>query len=423
MKLPKILLGLAVWSASIATAYYMGLQVTSESSTVEAPGSDRSVTNQTSIDFTDQSESEAPLEVATSFFDDSKLNLEDAIGEFDRLTEEQTRDLLAQAFALPETDFRRSRFIRELLVQLAETAPEDALAMAAGIESLRESEEARISILEVWAENDPLATLEWARLALVSEPLRAQRSQLVAIYEGYAKNNPQAAFAAALQLPNESSFEQRIKSRALEEILEEQISSGGLLEAKIQVELLEEGPIKSALLNELVDEWASHDPVGAAAYVESLGENATDRMKTNLLSEWAESDPAAAAAWLDNSDFEENTLSQASSAIIREWTRYDMAASAEWLNTQPASPALDRAVISYTYQAAQEDPANAITWAESIENDSMRNRMMQHVAGNWKAEDPEAFQTYLDSSEFDEKQLERLQNAQPIQMGRRRGRP
>ena len=135
------------------------------------------------------------------------------------------------------------------------------------------------------------------------------------------------------------------------------------------------------------------------------------------------SDPAAAAAWLDNSDFEENTLSQASSAIIREWTRYDMAASAEWLNTQPASPALDRAVISYTYQAAQEDPANAITWAESIENDSMRNRMMQHVAGNWKAEDPEAFQTYLDSSEFDEKQLERLQNAQPIQMGRRRGRP
>jgi len=170
----------------------------------------------------------------------------------------------------------------------------------------------------------------------------------------------------------------------------------------------------------LVDEWASFDPEGAAAYVESLGEDVPSSIKTRLLGEWAENDPEAAAAWLSAREFDEETLSRASTAIIREWTRYDMAASAEWLNSQPSSPALDRAVMSYTYRAAQEDPANAMTWAESIGNDWMRTRMMQHVAGSWKNEDPESFQSYIDKSEFDEAQKKQLQEAKPFR-GRGRG--
>ncbi|HKK18004.1 MAG TPA: hypothetical protein VJ952_04910, partial [Opitutales bacterium] len=117
-------------------------------------------------------------------------------------------------------------------------------------------------------------------------------------------------------------------------------------------------------------------------------------------------------------EVDEQTLGRASTAIIRQWTRYDMAASAEWLNSQPSSPELDRAVMSYTYRAAQEDPESAMTWAESISNDRMRGRMMQHVAGNWKNDDPEGFQSYLDSANLGEEQKKQLEAGREIRGGR-----
>jgi len=243
---------------------------------------------------------------------------------------------------------------------------------------------------------------------------------LLAIYRGYAAANPQAAFTAALAMPAGNSAQQRTQTAALQTIIKQQIASGGLLDAKLQVEQLEDGGMKNTLLSELVDEWAEYDPQGAAAYVESLGADAPASITTRLVGEWAENDPAAAAAWLSARELDEDTLSRASTAIIREWTRYDMAASAEWLNSQPSSPALDRAVMSYTYRAAQEDPANAMTWAESIGNDWMRTRMMQHVAASWKNDDPDSFQSYIQNSEFDQAQKKQLQEAQPFR-GRGRG--
>ncbi|MGB1127643.1 MAG: hypothetical protein ACPG3X_04655 [Opitutales bacterium] len=216
-----------------------------------------------------------------------------------------------------------------------------------------------------------------------------------------------------------NSGQRRLQTHALEAIIEQQIQDGGLLAAKLQVELLEEGPRKHALLTVLIDQWAAYDPEAAAAYVASLGENASSQVKAALLGEWAENDPEAAAAWLSAREVEEETLSRASTAIIRQWTRYDMAASAQWLNAQPDSPALDRAVMSYTYRAAQEDPAKAMTWAESIDNKWMRERMMQHVAGSWKADDPEAFKSYLDVSNLNDEEKKRLSEAEELHGGRR----
>lgn len=349
----------------------------------------------------------------------SQEDLGEALRQAEDLDEAGKRELLAEAFALPETDYRRSRMIRSLLGQIAESAPLDALAMANEIGSLRDTQRARETILETWAKNDPVAALAWAQVNLANEPLRSQSSQMLAIYRGYAETNPQAAFAAALAMQVDGTGQKRLQTYALEEIITQQINNGGLLEAKLQVELLEDGPNKNSLLSELVDRWASYDPEGAAAYVESLGDDAPTSAKTRLLGEWAENDPAAAAAWLSAREVDENTLGHASSAIIREWTRYDMAASAEWLNSQPTSPALDRAVMSYTYRAAQEDPANAMTWAESIDNSWMRNRMMQHVAANWKNDDPKAFQSYIENSELEDEQKKKLQEAEASHRGGR----
>lgn len=419
MKPKTFLLGLFTWLASVGVAYYIGLKFNSPESIDPEQIRVAEITTPIEEKNAERVEPEVPAKSIDSILAESGIDLDEALRQARELSESDQRALLNEAFALPSSDYRRSRMIRSLLSQLAETAPSEALALAGEIGSLRETERARVAILEVWATNDPVAALNWAETELSNEPLRSQSSQLLAIYRGYAKTNPQAAFSAALAMKTEGTGQARVQLYALEEIIEQQIENGGLLDAKLQVEMLEDGSIKNNLLSELVDEWASFDPEGAAAYVDSLGDKVSGSIKARLLGEWAENDPAAAAAWLSNKEVDENTLSRASTAIIREWTRYDMAASAEWLNSQPTSPALDRAVMSYTYRAVQEDPESAMTWAESIDNDWMRNRMMQHVAGTWKNDDPDSFRSYLDKSEFNEDQKKKLEESSPMNGGRR----
>lgn len=418
MKSQKILLGLFVWLASVGVAYFVGLKFNA-SEAVDIENSRKSPVQPTLAEQTPENiEPEASRVSIGSLMEASQKDLDETLRQAEDLSETDKRALLAEAFALPASDYRRARMIRSLLSQLAETAPRDALAMAGEIGSLRETERARVAILEVWAGKDPAAALAWAEVELADEPLRTQSRQLIAIYRGYADNNPKAAFAAALAMPTENRGQERIQNYALEEIIEQQIENGGLIDAKLQIELMEESSAKDSLLSELVDEWASFDPTGAAAYVDSLSAEVAASLAPRLAGEWAENDPEGAAAWLSAQELDENNLSRASTAIIREWTRYDLAASAEWLNSQPSSPALDRAVMSYTYRAAQEDPAGAMTWAESIDNNWMRTRMMQHVAANWKEEDQESFQSFIDSSEFDEDQKKQLQEGRSFR-GRR----
>lgn len=407
MKPLPLLLGLAVWSASLAGAYYLGnlpaRQAAGSDSSKAGPAKTAGGARPGATHYTPRAGLDASADPAGEAGD-----LTAASG---KRSESAIRAELAEAFALPANDYRRSRVIREALSELAEIAPLEALSLADQIGSLRESEQARRAILETWGRNDPEAALMWAQEALANQPLGSRYEQMMAIYRGYGQNNPQAAFNSALALSAEGRTDQRIRSRALQEIIEVQIENGGLNAARQQIEQLEDEALRARLTREMIDEWAGFDPLAAAAYVEGMGDAADARVRASLLGEWAENDPAAAAAWLSQQNFDEETIGRASAEIIREWTRYDMAASAEWLNSLPSSPELDRAVMSYTFRAAQEDPANAMSWAESINNDNMRTRMMERVAGSWKAEDPEGFQKYLQTSNFTEEQRQMLENA------------
>ncbi len=410
MKRSTLLLCFIVWFTSLLTAYYIGsLGQEPEASTPKAEKTKLVSNTASKTDTVEEDTLPEDTESALqSFLNGDTLSVEEALREIPTLTGEATRQLLGEAFAMPKSDPNRSRLIRELLSQLAETEPVAALELASQIESLRDSERARISVLEVWGKNDPAAALAWANNALADEPGRARSSQLSAIYRGYAASNPEAAFQQALAI----SGDNRLRNRLLDDVIEIQIESGGLQAAKLAVDLISDPNMQNNLRRELVDEWAQFDPEAAANYVLSLGEEADSRLKTELVSEWAESDPAAAAAWLSALPEDDPAIARASAEIVQEWTRYDLAASAEWLNSLPASPELDRAVISYTFRAAEEDPGTAMTWAESIDDDRRRTWMMERVAATWKEQDAEAFKSYLDGSELTAEQRKTLEEAQ-----------
>ncbi|NBB80414.1 MAG: hypothetical protein GVY36_13400 [Verrucomicrobia bacterium] len=418
MKPKSLLLYLGVWSLSLAIAYYLGSRGQSESVS-DAAESSASIPEIIPTSIKSSSEraptiSEPTQNALKSYLGGESVSFQDALVDVARLSGENSRLLLADAFALPVSDPNRPRLIEKLLSQLAKTEPLTALQIASEITSLRDSEDARAAILEVWGRTAPAAAIAWANDALAGEPTRARSTQLTAIFQGYATTNPQAAFAQALALDENM----RLKTRLLGEVIEAQIQSGSLEVAKMSVESVTDPELRESLRNDLIDEWAEFDPIAASTYLETLGEDATSRLKRSLVSEWAESDPAAAAAWLGQLDPDDPAVARASAAIIRQWTRFDLAASAEWLNSLPDSPDLDRAVASYAFRAAEEDPAAAMTWAGSIKNNRRRSWMMERVAGTWKEQDAETFQSYLDSADLSEAQRGRLENANTRGRGR-----
>ena len=406
MKRSSLVLYLAVWFASIALAFLIGRALSSTGTSTEQTASEALSAAQLQ-----EAVRSATARVDTAGAATGEAEAEDTFEQLRTQSSAMTRQLLNAALAVPISDPGRSETINQLLEQLAASDPLAALEFADGIASLRDAERARNNILEVWASNEPMAALAWADSALADVPYNLRNSQMEAIIRGFAETNPKGAFNYANALSEATTSELRLKNRLLSEVIETQIGGGGLAEAQTTIALMPDGPSKENLQRELVNEWAAFDPLSAAAYVQGLGSDASTDMKTALIGEWAESDPAAAAAWLSNLSTEDPAYSHATTQITREWTRYDLTASSEWLNSLPASPELDRAVATYTYRAAQEDPPTAMSWAESINNANMRNRMMQQVAANWKNDDPEGFTSYLDNSDLNEKEREKLETA------------
>lgn len=407
MKSSSLILCLALWSASLVGAYFYGSskQNAPEQAATVAKNEKKERTVAIEVD-KEALETETAESQLVAYLKGEAVTLQEALEDISSLPAGEARLLLNDAFALPASDPNRSRMIRELIEHLAETDPLGALEIANSIESLRDSERARIAALEVWGRNDPASALAWANHALADEPHRSRHSKLDAIYRGYAETNPQAAFQQAMLIEDN-----RLTTGILEDVIATQIENGGLEAAKLRIDTLNDPELQSRLRRELVDEWASYDPVSASKYVDSLGEDASSYLKANLVEEWAESDPAAAAAWLSSLDPSDPAIARASADLIQEWIRYDLTASAEWLNSLEPSSELDRAVVSYTFRAAEEDPATAMSWAESIEDDRRRTWMMERVAGTWKEQSPETFESYLADADLTAEQKETLSNA------------
>lgn len=403
MKLPTRFILMMVWLATVLAAFAIGrgLQLVVENHTITSK----------SIESSNVKKNDLSSEYGSVQLEITEDLLPKTQEDVNFYLEVESKESLEGAFLLPLTNPKRANIIKDLLVQMASDQPELALLEATKIASVRDQERAINSILQAWGATNPNAALSWADSHIDQIPKQVMNRKFMAIFRGYAQSDPTAAFAQAYGMKEATNVERRLKNNILSEVIEMQVRQGGLVLARATVESMQDGDTKNRLLTEMVDEWAEYDPTAAAKYVKSLGESATTWMKASLISEWAESDPISAADWLSNLDIEDPAFGRGTASIIREWSQYDLSASAEWLNTLPASPQLDRAVASYTFRAAQEDPANAMSWAESISNERMQGYLMERVAANWKDQDPSAFAVYLESSEFSDEIKERLENA------------
>ena len=84
--------------------------------------------------------------------------------------------------------------------------------------------------------------------------------------------------------------------------------------------------------------------------------------------------------------------------IVSRWASMDARAAGEWLGKQPQGPELDGAVSQYATMVVSRDPASAMEWARSVQNETGRADTISQVYRQWKAKDTAAADAALNAS-------------------------
>ncbi len=414
----------ASWAVTVGAAYWLGSAFSSEESAGSASATLPGITPKKSgsAPATNRYESltsSGAEDVANPLSSFESLNAkstpeaiaeaEEAMKQLHPWEAEQALEALRQA---PPSQ-QRDRMMVELLELWAQQNPTDALAYVDNLQSLRLRDRATEDILETWGKTDASAAMSWLNENSSDLPQRILNDRILAVIEGYAEADPEGAFNYTTSLPTDTSMQRRLRQRALRESVQQLVEHNQVNTAMSLISNLTDSNEQQDVFGELIGEWAEYDPVAASKYLDQLGPEVASDARRELIRSWADYDPVAAAEWLSKLPPDTEETGQLVSDLVGRWTQYDLDASAEWLNQIPPTPEIDRAVAIYTFRSAQEDPATAMSWAESVTRDDMRQRLMERVASEWKQQDPDAFQTYLSEAELTEEQKTQLTNAQP----------
>ena len=246
------------------------------------------------------------------------------------------------------------------------------------------------SIAEQWARQDPDAALAWASTL---EP--EQRSGAYAgIINNIMESDPQRAADLAMSLDGYD------RPKLLGQIAESWAAQDPV-EAVAWANSLSAGDREESL-QEALGSWAASDPSKAAAYVDQMPEQERSGVVGEVARNWAQQEPAEAAEWLGNQP-ESESKAGAMGQVMWNWTTSDPEAAANWLGEQPAGPSYDNGVTGLAKAAthAYDDPSTAVTWASTIENQDLRDRMTSHTLGAWRRQDEQAAQSWAAENQIE----------------------
>jgi len=321
---------------------------------------------------------------------------------------EEISGALEHLATLPAS-LERFELERELLTQWAVFYPREALDFARAIDHSRHRIDATEEVLRAFATKDPLAAFQW---------LEAQRDKIAAdeynqlfdnALRGYADKSLEAAIDHFGTWSD--SLDRRQSYAAVDALMESLVQQGLIAEAPTYLNKFPEGPLRNQAARQLVSELARVDIPSAIFMIEQLGElgNADDLQRT-LIREWSRSDPAGAASYLTDNEDTLSDFSTLASEVVRRWD--DVTEASKWLSQYEPSPDLDRATLMLVYRAGDEDPAGAFTWAQSVNDQGLRNRALRVVASNWKAKDDAGFSNFISQDQgLSEEELQLMQSA------------
>jgi hypothetical protein len=79
---------------------------------------------------------------------------------------------------------------------------------------------------------------------------------------------------------------------------------------------------------------------------------------------------------------------------MNSWLRNDRDAALKWFQQVPPGELRDQTISNFSYNMAEDEPALAMRWVLSMNNDGNRQNAIVNTYSNWKRNDPEGAQRW-----------------------------
>jgi len=123
-----------------------------------------------------------------------------------------------------------------------------------------------------------------------------------------------------------------------------------------------------------------------------------DNAMESIARKWSRDDPASAAAWVMESG-SEDAQKESIGKVVTSWVQTDSAGALKFINEQPEGGVRDNAASSYVMANQSGSVKDNLSLAETIGDDRTRSRAIGMTTVGWMRQDPEAANSYLESTE------------------------
>lgn len=125
---------------------------------------------------------------------------------------------------------------------------------------------------------------------------------------------------------------------------------------------------------------------------------------------WVKRDPAATFEWLSAGAADEEGA-EAIRRVLSLWLKQDRPAAEEWLDSASPATLPDPALDFYAQDLVKRlEIEMAISWADSIRDESLREASLKAVATPWYRREPEAAEAWLQQSSLSEEAREAVRH-------------
>jgi hypothetical protein len=296
----------------------------------------------------------------------------------------------------------------ELLVRYWAThQPEEAAHWAKEKSPTNYRNAAIFSALRMWAEADPQTAVSAAWPWMLEPTL--ERIVPIALVRGwYAANDPPELRRWIRDLPVGVPGQ-----RALAAYIRVVIQARGSEAVKRWAESLpdDEAQYKLTVYRRVVDALSKVDIEAGLRWCETQCDGPFgDNMRSVIARTWVLRDGPATFAWLSSAP-EGADRDLAVRLTFALWARTDREAALDWMATRTTGepdPWLRPTYPVYARLLAADAPADAIQWAERIENDQQRELVLIKVARVWRHSDEAAVEEWLLQSSLSEEAREQV---------------
>ena len=146
-----------------------------------------------------------------------------------------------------------------------------------------------------------------------------------------------------------------------------------------------------------LDKIAEGDPAKASTMLGELAEESQPQLATKVASAWADIDLPAAQQWataLPPGEARDNAWN----AMVGSWSQYDAAAATAWVEGQPPDSARDNGVAALLNSDSQVKPEEAVKLTALVVDENVRANALHTYAWRWLIKDHAAATAWVEQA-------------------------